>query len=248
MEAKTGLHVERRFDLGGNLAHEAMIAGEIDVYVEYTGTALLALLKRPPIKDPAEVYRQVKSSYAKQFNSEWTEPLGFNNTFAILVRGDEARRHNLKTISDAARMSSQWRAGFGQDFMSRPDGYAGFVKTYRLNFKEVREMDLSLTYRALAEKQVDLIAGNSTDGLINRYGLVQLEDDLHYFPPYDAVPVVRQRALENHPELREVLEQLGGILNVEEMRKLNYAVDGEHRQATEVVREFLIHKRILDDR
>jgi osmoprotectant transport system permease protein len=248
MEAKTGLHVERRFDLGGNLAHEAMIAGEIDVYVEYTGTALLALLKRPPIKDPAEVYRQVKSSYAKQFNSEWTEPLGFNNTFAILVRGDEARRHNLKTISDAARMSSQWRAGFGQDFMSRPDGYAGFVKTYGLNFKEVREMDLSLTYRALAEKQVDLIAGNSTDGLINRYGLVQLEDDLHYFPPYDAVPVVRQSALQNHPELREVLEQLGGILNVEEMRKLNYAVDGEHRQATEVVREFLIHKRILDDR
>jgi osmoprotectant transport system permease protein len=248
MEAKTGLHVERRFDLGGNLAHEAMIAGEIDVYVEYTGTALLALLKRPPIKDPAEVYRQVKSSYAKQFNSEWTEPLGFNNTFAILVRGDEARRYNLKTISDAARMSSQWRAGFGQDFMSRPDGYAGFVKTYRLNFKEVREMDLSLTYRALAEKQVDLIAGNSTDGLIDRYGLVQLEDNLHYFPPYDAVPVVRQRALENHPELREVLEQLGGILNVEEMRKLNYAVDGEHRPATEVVREFLIHKRILDDR
>jgi osmoprotectant transport system permease protein len=248
VEAKTGLHVERRFDLGGNLAHEAMIAGEIDVYVEYTGTALLALLKRPPIRDPAEVYRQVKSSYAKQFNSEWTEPLGFNNTFAILVRGDEARRHNLKTISDAARMSSQWRAGFGQDFMSRPDGYAGFVKTYGLNFKEVREMDLSLTYRALAEKQVDLIAGNSTDGLINRYGLVQLEDDLHYFPPYDAVPVVRRSALENHPELREVLEQLGGILNVEEMRKLNYAVDGEHRQATEVVREFLIRKRILDDR
>jgi osmoprotectant transport system permease protein len=248
IEAKTDLQVERRFDLGGNLAHQAMIAGEIDVYVEYTGTALLAILKNPSIKDPSEVYRQVKSSYAEQFGIEWTEPLGFNNTFAILVRADEARRDNLKTISDAARMSSRWRAGFGQDFMSRPDGYGGFTKAYRLNFKEVREMDLSLTYRALAEKQVDLIAGNSTDGLINRYGLVQLEDDLHYFPPYDAVPVVRHKALEDHPELREVLEQLGGILNVEEMRDLNYAADGEHRQAKDVVREFLRHKRILNDR
>lgn len=245
IEAKTGLQVERRFDLGGNLAHQAMVAGEIDVYVEYTGTALLAILKDPPIKDPAEVYRQVKSSYAKQFSSEWTEPLGFNNTFAILVRGDEARRHGLKTISDAAKMSSQWRAGFGQDFMSRPDGYPGFARTYGFQFEEIREMDLSLTYRALAEKQVDLIAGNSTDGLISRYGLVQLEDDLHYFPPYDAVPVVRQPALEKHPEVRAVLEQLGGILNVEEMRKLNYAIDGEHRQAKDVVREFLRHKGLL---
>ena len=248
IEAKTGLQVERRFDLGGNLAHQAMIGGEIDVYVEYTGTALLAILKKPPIKDAAEAYRQVKSSYAKEFSSEWTEPLGFDNTFAILVRADDARRDKLKTISDAARLSSQWRAGFGQDFMSRPDGYAGFINTYGLNFKEVREMDLSLTYRALAEGQVDLIAGNSTDGLISRYGLVQLEDDLRYFPPYDAVPVVRQKALENHPEVREALKQLGGILSVEEMRDLNYAVDGEQRQAKDVVREFLTRKKILIDR
>jgi osmoprotectant transport system permease protein len=248
IESKTGVQVERRFDLGGNLAHQAMITGEVDVYVEYTGTALLAILKNPPIKDPSQVYRHVKSSYAKQFSSEWTEPLGFNNTFAILVRGDDARRHNLKTISDAARMSSQWRAGFGQDFMSRADGYPGFARTYGFHFKEIREMDLALTYRALAERQVDLIAGNSTDGLINRYGLVQLEDDLHYFPPYDAVPVVRQKALENHPELRAILEQLGGILSVEEMRELNYAVDGEQRQAKDVVREFLTRKMILNDR
>jgi osmoprotectant transport system substrate-binding protein len=225
-----------------------MIGGEIDVYVEYTGTALLAILKKPPIKDPAEAYRQVKSSYAKEFSSEWTEPLGFDNTFAILVRGDDARRDKLKTISDAARSSSQWRAGFGQDFMSRRDGYPGFARTYGFQFKEIREMDLSLTYRALAKGQVDLIAGNSTDGLISRYGLVQLEDDLHYFPPYDAVPVVRQKALENHPEVREVLKQLGGILNVEQMRELNYAVDGEQRQPKDVVREFLTHKMILIDR
>jgi osmoprotectant transport system permease protein len=245
IEANTGLQVERRFDLGGNLAHQALLAGEIDAYVEYTGTALLAILKNPPVKDPKEVYRQVKSAYEKQFSSEWTEPLGFNNTFAILVRGDEARRHSLKTISDAAKVSSGWRAGFGQDFMSRTDGYPGFARIYGFNFKEIREMDLSLTYRALAEKQVDLIAGNSTDGLISRYGLVQLEDDLHYFPPYDAVPVVRQATLDRHPGLREALGQLGGILNVEEMRRLNYAIDGEHRQTKDVVREFLTQKKII---
>jgi osmoprotectant transport system permease protein len=245
IETKTGLQVERRFDLGGNLAHQALLAGEIDVYVEYTGTALLAILKNPPLKDPKEVYRQVKSSYAKQFGSEWTEPLGFNNTFAILVRSDEAQRNSLKTISDAAKISPRWRAGFGQDFMSRTDGYPGFARTYGFRFEEIREMDLSLTYRALAEKQVDLIAGNSTDGLINRYGLVQLEDDRHYFPPYDAVPVVRQASLEQHPGLREALGELGGILNVEEMRRLNYAVDGEHKQAKDVVREFLLQKKII---
>ena len=206
IEGKTGLQVVRRFDLGGNLAHEALAAGEIDVYVEYTGTALLAILKNPPVTDPQEVLRRVKAEYARRFKLEWTEPLGFNNTFAILVRADDARQLNLKRITDAARVSAQWRAGFGQDFMSRADGYPGFAQTYGFHFQEIREMDLSLTYRALAEKQVDLIAGNSTDGLISRYGLMQLEDDRHYFPPYDGVPVVRQDTLEKHPELRQVLQ------------------------------------------
>ena len=246
IEAKTPLRVERRFDLGGNLAHQAMVAGEIDLYVEYTGTALLAILKDKPLKDPEEVYRHVKSVYAAQFNSHWGEPLGFNNTFAILVRGDDAQRFKLKSISDAARVSAQWRAGFGQDFMSRPDGYPGFVKTYGFHFAQTREMDLSLTYRALAEKQVDLIAGNSTDGLISRYNLMQLSDDRNYFPPYDAVPVIRQSALDKFPELNGALQQLGGILSVEEMRRLNYAVDGEHRPAKDVIHEFLKQKKIVD--
>ena len=246
IEAETGLAVERRFDLGGNLAHEALIAGEIDLYPEYTGTALLAILKSRPLKDPQEVYRVVAQEYAKRFDLVWTEPFGFNNTFAILVRGDDARRLNLRTISDAARVSAQWRAGFGQDFMSRADGYPGFAKTYGFHFQDIREMDLSLTYRALAEKQVDLIAGNSTDGLIARYGLVQLEDDRKYFPPYDAVPVARRATLEKYPQTRTVLQRLGGILTVEEMRKLNYAVDGEKRQPKDVARQFLLEKRILD--
>ena len=246
IEAKSGLGVERRFDLGGNLAHEALVAGEIDVYPEYTGTALLAILRSQPLKDPREVYRRVTVEYAERFDLIWTEPLGFNNTFAVLVRGDDARKLKLKTISDAARVSAQWRAGFGQDFMSRADGYRGFARTYGFHFEEIREMDLSLTYRALAEKQVDLIAGNSTDGLISRYGLVQLEDDRNYFPPYDAVPVVRRATLEKYPELRAILKQLGGILTVGEMRRLNYAVDGEKRQPKEVARSFLLEKRILD--
>ncbi len=239
IEAKAGMQVERRFDLGGNLAHEALLSGEIDLYVEYTGTGLLAILREPPLADPQEVYRRVKSEYAKRFNLEWTEPLGFNNTFAILVRGDDARQLGLQTVSDAAKVSSQWRAGFGQDFMSRADGYAGFAKAYGLHFETIREMDLSLTYRALAENQVDLIAGNSTDGLIRRYGLFQLADDHHYFPPYDAVPVVRQSTLHKYPALRAVLKQLGGSLTVDEMRKLNYAVDGEKRQPKDAARDFL---------
>lgn len=245
IEAKTGLAVERRFDLGGNLAHDALVAGEIDLYVEYTGTALLAILKSKPLTDPQEVYRRVKAEYADKFNLEWTEPLGFNNTFAILVRGEDARRLGLKTVTDASRVAAQWRAGFGQDFMSRADGYPGFARTYGLHFEETREMDLSLTYRALADGQVDLIAGNSTDGLIARYGLVQLEDDRHYFPPYDAVPVVRRATLEKYPILRATLAQLGGILTVDEMRRLNYAVDGEKRAPKDVAREFLKRKGIV---
>jgi glycine betaine/choline ABC-type transport system substrate-binding protein len=245
IEARTGLPVERRFDLGGNLAHEALVAGEIDVYVEYTGTALLAILKSPPLTDPQEVFQRVKAEYAGRFKLEWTEPLGFNNTFAILVRGEDARRLGLKTVPDASKVAAQWRAGFGQDFMSRADGYPGFARVYGVHFQEIREMDLSLTYRALAEKQVDLIAGNSTDGLISRYGLFQLEDDRRYFPPYDAVPVARREILESHPALRSVLKQLGGLLTVDEMRKLNFAVDGEKRQPKEVAREFLMGKGIL---
>jgi osmoprotectant transport system permease protein len=245
IEARTGLRVQRRFDLGGSLAHEALIAGEIDMYVEYTGTALLAILKGAPSNDPREVFRRVKTDYADRFGLEWAEPLGFDNSFAILVRGEDARKLGLKTVSDAAKISSRWRAGFGQDFMSRADGYSGFAKTYGLHFQETREMDLSLTYRALAEKQVDLIAGNATDGLISRYGLFQLRDDRRYFPPYDAVPVVRRAIMEKYPELRGVLKQLGGILTVDDMRKLNYAVDGEKRQAKDVVREFLTQKGLV---
>ncbi len=241
LEAR-GVPVERRFELGGNLPHEAVVSGTLDLYPEYTGTSYTAILHHQPISDPRAVYDQVKQDYASKFNVDVSPPLGFENTFAILVRGEEARRFNLKTISDAAPHAPRWRAGFGQDFMSRDDGYPGFSKTYGLKFAEVREMDLSLTYIALSSRQVDLIAANSTEGRIATLDLFQLADDRHYFPPYEAVYLVRQDSLTRVPALREVLSKLANAISTEEMRRLNYEIDGNKRDPKEAVREWLAGK------
>ncbi len=172
--------------------------------------------------------------------------LGFDNTFAIVVRGEDARRLNLKSISDAAGSTSSWRAGFGYEFMERPDGYPGLARVYGLHFASApRILDLGLLYRALLDKQVDLVAGNSTDGLLAARDLVILEDDKRYFPPYEAVPIVREDTLEKHPEVRSAIAELAGKLSSAEMQKMNYAVDGEHRDTAEVAREFL-HSKGLD--
>ena len=242
LEAR-GVSVERRFELGGNLPHEAMIAGTLDLYPEYTGTSYTAILQHAPITDPRVVYEQVKREYAEKFNVEVSAPLGFENTFAILVRGNDARQLNLKTISDAAPHTRTWRAGFGQDFMSRADGYPGFSKAYGLNFAEVREMDLSLTYIALSSRQVDLIAGNSTEGRIAQLDLVQLADDRRYFPPYEAVYLVRRDSLTRVPQLKDVLDRLANAITTDEMRQLNYEIDANKRDPKEVVRKWLAEKR-----
>ena len=194
IERTTQLPVQRKLNLGGTLlCHEALTAGQIDAYVEYTGTGLTAILKEPPVKDSNSVYQTVKAAYKSRFGIEWTEPLGFNNTFAIIVRKSDAEQYKLKTISDAAPRTSKWVAGFGYEFIEREDGYPGLVKTYNLRFPSApRVMDLGLTYKAVADHQVDLIAGNSTDGLIDALGLAVLEDDKHYFPPYDAAPLIRE--------------------------------------------------------
>lgn len=240
LETHADIEVERKFELAGDLSHRGMLAGEIDGYVEYTGTAFTAILKHEPVTDPRQVYNQTKQEYGDKFNIEWLAPLGFQNTFAVLVRGEEARRLNLKTISEASRYAPEWRAGFGQDFMSRQDGYPGFARTYGLKFSAPpREMDLSLTYRALASKQVDLIAGNSTDGLIDKLDLFQLEDDKRYFPPYEAAAVFRKETLQRYPKIVDAMKLLEGRLNDAEMRRLNYAVDAEHRSPKDVAREFL---------
>ncbi len=240
LEERTGLEVERRFYLGGTyICHQSVLAGRIDLYVEYTGTALIAILEEAPRGSPRQVYERVRDAYAERFNLVVTEPLGFENTFAIVVRGEDARQHNLETISDVARLAPQWRPGFGYEFMERPDGYQGLVETYDLRFgQSPRIMDLGLLYRALKEGQVDLVAGNSTDGLIQVLDLKVLEDDRNYFPPYEAVPVVHRETLDRHPEIRQALEELAGKITAEEMRRLNYALDGEHRDVEEVVRAF----------
>jgi osmoprotectant transport system substrate-binding protein len=246
LEAKTGLRVERRFYLAGTyISHQALLAGRIDAYVEYTGTALTAILKQPVESDPANVYGKVKREYASRFGLEVMDPLGFNNAFALVIRGETARGLSLHTISEAAPHAAKWRPGFGYEFMERPDGYEGLRRAYHLTFGQPpRIMDLGLLYRALLEKQVDLVAGNSTDGLIAARDLAILEDDKHYFPPYQAVPIVRLETLKRHPAVREALNQLGGKISDQEMRRLNNEVDGEHRDVVDVVREFLRAKHL----
>lgn len=241
IEARTHKPVTRRFYLAGTyICQQALLAGRIDIYVEYTGTALTAVLRDPLETDSSAVFARVKSEYKNRFDLDVLPSLGFNNTFAIVVRGEDARRLNLKTISDAAPHSHDWRAGFGYEFMERPDGYPGLARVYGLAFTEPpRILDLGLLYRALLDKQLDIVAGNSTDGLLAARDLTQLQDDKHYFPPYDAVPVARPDTLARYPEARAALMDLAGKINDEEMRKMNYAVDGEHRDAVDVARDFL---------
>ena len=241
IENRTHLQVERRFYLAGTyICQQAILAGRIDIYPEYTGTALTAVLKQKPEGDREQVYQRVKTEYARRFGLDVAQPFGFDDTFAIEIRGEDARRLGLRTTSQAAAYTPQWHAGFGYEFMERPDGYKGWATTYGLRFAgPPRIMDLGLLDRALQAKQVDLIAGNMTDGLIPALDLFVLQDDRHYFPPYEAVPIVRQQTLELHPEVKEALAELAGKISDDEMRALNYAVDGEKKDVKQVVRAFL---------
>src|SRR3989441_891527 len=226
---RTGLPVDRRLHLGGTfVCHRAITAGDIDIYVEYTGTAFTAILKQTPIADADSVYRFVAARYRSEFQLHWTAPLGFNNTFAILVRRADAERYGLTRIADLARVASRWKAGFGYEFLERADGFRGLADAYGLRFSAPpTAMDLGLTYRALAEGKVDVIAGNSTDGQIEALDLVVLEDDRHYFPPYEAAPVIRQAVLDAHPEVGTALALLAGLITDAEMRRLNALADVE---------------------
>jgi osmoprotectant transport system substrate-binding protein len=240
IEARTGISVQRKSNLGGTLlVQKAMLIGEVDLYVEYTGTALTAVLAEKPAGGAATVYRRVKEQYAQRFGFEVTEPLGFANSFAMVVRGEDARNEHLAKISDIVPLAPHWRAGVGYEFLERPDGYRGWTERYGLQFgKDPSVLDLGLLYRALAEKKVDIVAGNSTDGLIDALGFVPLQDDRHYFPPYDAVPIVRRAALEKFPQVRAALADLSGKISEEEMRRLNRQVDADQRDVASVVREF----------
>ena len=241
IENTTDITVERRLNLGGSfLCHEALLAGAIDLYPEYSGTALTAILKLPVGQDPETVRETVVRAYRDRFQFEWMKPFGFNNTFAILVRGEDAEQAGLATISDLAAVSESLTIGFGFEFLERRDGYPGLVKSYGLRFaEEPKSMDLGLVFRALRDKQIDVGVANSTDGLIAAMNLTMLADDRRYFPPYDAAMVVRSETLSRFPELRGVLDGLDGRLDEPRMQQLNHEIDGKQRTPEEVAGEVL---------
>jgi osmoprotectant transport system substrate-binding protein len=247
LEAHTNLKVERRFYLAGTyISQQAILSGRIDIYPEYTGTALTAVLKQSAKGDSRDVYQRVKSEYQNRYHLTLGPPFGFNDTFAMEIRREDARRLNITTLSQAAQFAPHWRAGFGYEFMERPDGYRGLAQTYGLHFAEQpRIMDLGLLARALKDHQIDFAGGNATDGLIPALDLFVLEDDRHYFPPYEAVPVVREELLRQHSEIGPMLSALADTISDGEMRAMNYAVDGQHRDTREVAREFLQKKGLV---
>ena len=247
LHEQTGIQMERRFYLGGTyVCQAALLAGRIDMYVEYTGTALTAILKQPVGHNAANVYDKVKDLYATRFNLDVMPPLGFNDTFVLAVRGETAKKDHIQTISQAVPYARHWRPGFGYEFMERQDGFNGLVKTYHLKFGEPpRIMDLGLLYRALLDKQVDVVAGNSTDAQLEAQDLVVLRDNKHYFPPYQAVPIVRTKTLSEHPAVYAALEQLAGKISGDDMRHLNYEVTAQHRDVKQAVQEFLHAKQLI---
>jgi osmoprotectant transport system substrate-binding protein len=238
------LKVDRRFYLAGSyICQQALVAGRIDGYVEYTGTALTAILKQPVDKDPARVLAMIQRLYRQRYAVDAGNSLGFENTFAMIVRSEDAERFHVRRLSQAAAVAPQWKLGVGYEFEERPDGLRGLETAYGLKFDGApRTMDLGLLYRAIAQRQVDIIAGNSTDGPIQSLHLTVLADDLHYFPPYDAVPLFREDAYRRWPQMRAAVAELAGKIDAEEMRAMNEAVDGEHRDPVEVVREFRARK------
>ncbi|HTC89021.1 MAG TPA: glycine betaine ABC transporter substrate-binding protein [Bryobacteraceae bacterium] len=241
IEARTHQPVERKLDLGGTLlAHQALLAKDIDMYPEYTGTAFTNVLKRSSVTDPVAVLEQVRAEYSSGFHLDWLDPLGFENSFAMTVRGDDARGRHLQTLSDAAADPMGFTLGAGYEFLTRPDAYGALNRAYAIKWTGPPEsMDLGLLYQALEQKQVSMAAANTTDGLLNKLDVTVLKDDKHVFPPYQACIVVRQEALAAYPNLRGILSELSGKISDTEMRKMNYAVDAQHRPARDVAKEFL---------
>lgn len=240
IEAKAHLPVERRFYLAGSyICQQALLAGRIDGYVEYTGTALTVILKQPIDRDPQRVLSTVRHIYQSRYHIAVGPPLGFENTFAMVIRPGDAERLHIATLSQAAKYTPHMRLGVGYEFEQRPDGLPGLSAAYGLHFEgPPRVMDLGLLYRALLDHQVDMIAANSTDGPIQAFHLTILQDDRHYFPPYQAVPLFRHDALRRWPQIQTALDALAGKVTADDMRAMNEAVDGQHRDPAEVVRAF----------
>jgi osmoprotectant transport system substrate-binding protein len=240
IERRLGIPVERKLNLGGTLlAHGALNTGGIHLYPEYTGTALAAVLKQTAANDAQTVLDRVREGY-RPMRVLWLDPLGFNNTFAMVVRSAAAQKQGLRNLSDAAQRAEAWKLGVGYEFVQRPDGLKGLTETYGLQIKgEPTTMDLGLLYRALSSGAIEMAAANVTDGLLSRPGFTVLADDRKYFPPYQCSIVVREDILARYPQLRKALEELSGRISDDVMRRMNAAVDIEHRSVAEVAREFL---------
>jgi len=246
IEAKTNLFVERRFNLGGTMiCHGALVSGEIDLYAEYTGTALTAILNAPVISEPEAALDVVAKAYKKKFQLIWLKPFGFNNTYAITVREKDAKKYGWKRISDLKTSAPSLRAGFTAEFAERPDGYPGLQKTYDLRFGHVRDLDPSLMYEAVSKEEVDVICAFATDGRIAPYHLKPLEDDLQFFPPYYAAPVIRKDLLQDHPEVGYALSRISGLINDARMQRLNFEVDANGQRPSDTAKKFLRENGLL---
>lgn len=240
LEQKLNQRVSRQLNLGGTLlAHQALVSGEIDLYPEYTGTAYASVLKHSGVQDAAAVLANVRAEYAK-LQVRWMDPFGFNNSFAMVVRGEDARKLRTTTLSEAAA-SMKWQLGVGYEFVSRSDGLKALKQTYsNLQLSgSPKTMDLGLLYQALEQKQVGMAAGNTTDGILSARDFVVLEDDRRAFGPYQACVAVREASLREYPQLEQSLQELSGRISSDAMRRLNYEVDGKHRRPAEVAAEFL---------
>ncbi|MCF6157420.1 MAG: ABC transporter permease subunit [wastewater metagenome] len=247
IEARTGLSVERKFNLGGTMiCHGSLISGGIDIYPEYTGTGLTAILQKKMVSDPDSVLPIVREAYQERFQVKWLFPFGFNNTYAITVRKMDANQHNWHTISDLASAASGLRAGFTGEFAERPDGYPGIIREYGFQFGSIQDLDPAILYEAIARNQVDVICAFATDGRITAYQLQPLKDNRNVFPPYHCAPVIREKTLKKYPEISDALQPLAGILDNETMQRLNYEVDERKRMPKKVAEEFLRKHVLLD--
>lgn len=240
IEKNTNLKVNIKSYLGGTeIAFNAVKNGSADLYVEYTGTGLVNIMKEKVMTDPQKVYDTVKAEFPKKYKLEWLKPLGFNNTYALAVRAKTAAKYHLKNVSDLKSSAGQLKFGTEQEFLERPDGLKGLESTYGFHFKGVKAMDPGLKYKALIEKQVDIIDAFSTDGQIPKNNLVILKDDKQFFPPYYAAPLVREDTLAKHPEIKEVLNRLAGKINEATMAELNGQVDVDKKKAHDVAEAWL---------
>jgi len=248
LEEKTDLKIVKKLNLGGTfVCFTALKNGDIDIYAEYTGTGLVAILKKELIPDKETTYQTVKDEFKSKYNLQWLKPLGFNNTYTLTMREKQAKKLSIKKISDLKKYEGMLQAGFNHEFMERDDGYKGLSKKYNLRFKkEAKELDSGLMYKAVKEKEVDVICGFATDGRIAAFNLVMLKDDKNFFPPYYAAPLVSMEISKKYPVIESALNKLGGLITDEEMRRMNYEVDQKGLKEETVARNFLVTKGLID--